>query len=419
MTGENLKLAGKTIPVSGKVVGQREVAYMQQAAGELQLCGGHFEEEFANALRQYLGVRHTSLCNSGSSANLLALAALTSNQIPEERRLAPGDGVIVATTSFPTTVAPIYQYRLLPIYIDVGKATYNILPSLLEGTLEYKPKAIMIAHTLGFPFDLDKVLEFCARNGIWLIEDNCDALGSEWNGQKTGSFGVYSTQSFYPAHHITTGEGGAVSSYNGRYKRILESFRDWGRDCWCRPGTDNTCGKRFSQDFEGLPSGYDHKYIYSEIGYNLKMTEMQAACGLAQMEQIEYFTNNRRANFRYLDEMLSSPEVRDFFIMPHAHTNSLPSPFGFPLGVREEAPFTAKELIAFLEVNGIATRRVFAGNIVRHPAFAARPYAEVDGFANADFIMENSFWVGCWHGLSQSDMRWIAINIMAFVEDYL
>jgi CDP-6-deoxy-D-xylo-4-hexulose-3-dehydrase len=418
MIGEVMKLAGRTVPVSGKVISEREVAYMQQAAGEAWLTGGHFEEEFANALRQYLGVRHTSLCNSGSSANLLALAALTSPQIPGERRLEPGDGVIVATTSFPTTVAPIYQYRLLPIFVDVGIASYNIIPAQLEGTLKYRPKAIMIAHTLGFPFNVDEVLKFCARNGIWLIEDNCDALGSEWNGKKTGSFGVYSTQSFYPAHHITTGEGGAVSSYNGRYKRILESFRDWGRDCWCRPGSDDTCGRRFDQQFEGLPVGYDHKYIYSHIGYNLKMTEMQAACGLAQMERIEQFTINRRNYFNYLHGLFRSYDLSEFFYLPYTLPKADPSPFGYPLGVRKDAPFSASSMIKYLEENGIATRRVFAGNIIRQPAFAARPYADVEGFANADFIMENSFWVGCWHGLSVGDVSYIAERIIRFVEFY-
>jgi len=416
MIGENMKQAGK-IPVSGKVVGPREIAYMQQAAGELQLCGGHFEEEFADALRGYLGTRHVSLCNSGSSANLLALAALTSHQIPKERRLEPGDGVILATTSFPTTVAPVYQYRLLPIYIDVG-ASYNILPELLYGTLKYNPKAIMIAHTLGFPFDVDEVLKFCARNGIWLIEDNCDALGSVWDGKKTGSFGVYSTQSFYPAHHITTGEGGAVSSYNGRYKRILESFRDWGRDCWCRPGVDGTCGKRFSQDFEGLPAGYDHKYTYSHIGYNLKMTEMQAACGLAQMSELDYFTEKRKQNFFRLYSLLSYNDAWEFLTPVEIHPKTVPSPFGFPISVKPAAPFKANGLIEYLEKNGIATRRVFAGNVIRQPAFAARPYADVNGFANADFIMENSFWVGCWHGLSNSDMTAIAFTIISFLEKF-
>lgn len=416
MTGEVTKQVGRKVPVSGKVVGPRETGYMIEAATELQLCGGHFEEEFADALRSYLGVRHVSLCNSGSSANLLALSALTSSSIPKERRLEPGDGVIVTTTSFPTTVAPVYQHRLLPIFVDVGIDTYNILPKLLEHTLEYRPKAIMVAHTLGLPFDVDAVLEFCARNGVWLIEDNCDALGSEWDGQRTGSFGVYSTQSFYPAHHITTGEGGAVSSYNERYKRILESFRDWGRDCWCRPGRDNTCGRRFSQTFEGIPPEYDHKYIYSHIGYNMKMTEMQAACGLAQMRKIDQFTLSRLDNFAYLDMALRVHRCSEFLILPKVHHKASPSPFGYPIGVRSRAPFAAKNMIQYLESAGIATRRVFAGNVIRQPAFASRPYASVGGFNGADFIMENSFWVGCWHGLTLDDMQYIKDVIIEFVE---
>lgn len=418
MTGESMKQVGRKVPVSGKVVGGRERAYMTKAAEELQLCGGHFEEEFADALQSYLGVKHVSLCNSGSSANLLALAALTSPSIPEERRLEPGDGVIVATTSFPTTVAPVYQHRLLPIFVDVGIASYNILPQLLEHTLEHRPKAIMIAHTLGLPFDVDAVLEFCARHGIWLIEDNCDALGSEWNGQKTGSFGVYSTQSFYPAHHITTGEGGSVSSYNGRYKRILESFRDWGRDCWCKPGNDDTCGKRFERDFESLPSGYDHKYVYSHIGYNMKMTEMQAACGLAQMRGLDQFTLNRLDNFAYLDNALRVRGCSEFLILPKVHHKASPSYFGYPVGVRARAPFTAANMIQYLEDRGIATRRVFAGNVIRQPAFASRPYASVGGFGGADFIMNSSFWVGCWHGLTLDDMQYIKDTLLEFMEAY-
>jgi len=417
MTGENMKQAGRKVPVSGKVVGGRERAYMIKAAEELQLCGGHYEKEFADALQSYLGVRHVSLCNSGSSANLLALSALTSPSIPEERRLEPGDGVIIATTSFPTTVAPVYQHRLLPIFVDVGIASYNILPGLLKHTLEYKPKAIMIAHTLGLPFDVDAVLEFCARHGVWLIEDNCDALGSEFNGQKTGSFGVYSTQSFYPAHHITTGEGGAVSSYSGRYAKILNSFRDWGRDCWCLPGHDNTCGKRFEQQHGSLPSGYDHKYVYSHIGYNMKMTEMQAACGLAQMKQVDLFTTRRRRNFRWFDSALRASGCDDFFILPGVHKKARPSPFGYPIGVRHCAEFRVMDLIRHLESKEIATRRVFAGNVIRQPAFAKRPYASVGEFSGADFIMKNSFWVGCWHGLTLDDMQYIHDAIIEFVED--
>lgn len=418
MIGETMKQAGRKVPVAGKVVGKRETAYMTKAAEELKLCGGHFEEEFAHALRHYLGVRYISLCNSGSSANLLALSALTSSSLPKKRRLEPGDGVIVATTSFPTTVAPVYQHRLLPIFIDVDIATYNILPKLLEHTLEYRPKAIMIAHTLGLPFDVDAVLEFCARNGIWLIEDNCDALGSEWNGQKTGSFGIYSTQSFYPAHHITTGEGGAVSSYDGYHQRIIESFRDWGRECWCRPGVDNTCGKRFSRSYAELPDNYDHKYVYSHIGYNLKMTEMQAACGLAQTYQLNYFTQARRQHFEVLDNLFRNHKLDDVFILPKIHENANPSPFGYPLGVKHDAPFKADALIQYLEGRGIATRRVFAGNVIRQPAFAGRPYTSVGGFTGADFIMANSFWVGCWHGLNLDDIYYIHDVVNEFVGMY-
>jgi CDP-6-deoxy-D-xylo-4-hexulose-3-dehydrase len=303
--------------------------------------------------------------------------------------------------------------------VDVDIATYNIRPELLKRTLAYKPKAIMIAHTLGLPFDVDAVLEFCARHGVWLIEDNCDALGSDWDGRRTGSFGVYSTQSFYPAHHITTGEGGAVSSYNSHYRRILESFRDWGRECWCRPGVDNTCGKRFSRSYAELPDNYDHKYVYSHIGYNLKMTEMQAACGVAQMRQADSFARTRRINFAHLDEALRVRRFSEFLVLPKIHTKANPAPFGYPIGVRSCAPFTAADMIQYLENAGIATRRVFAGNIIRQPAFAGRPYVDVGGFEGADFIMESSFWVGCWHGLTLDDIYYIQHVIVDFMEMYI
>jgi CDP-6-deoxy-D-xylo-4-hexulose-3-dehydrase len=402
MIGESMITDGDlVVPVSGKVIGFKERANVGEAMQQNVLTGGDYGRRFAGALANYLEVRHVSLCNSGSSANLLALAALTSPDL--ERPLKKGDSVIVAATSFPTTVAPIYQLGMTPIYVDVHPLTLNVEPSQVEKALKFNPKAIIIAHTLGNPFNVDKILEFCARNGVYLVEDNCDALGSEWRGRKTGKFGVFATHSFYPAHHITTGEGGAVASYNGRYAKILNSFRDWGRDCWCSPGSDGTCGRRFSQSLGDLPFGYDHKYIYSHLGYNMKMTEMQAAIGVGQMEMIDEFTKRRRRNFGFLFNALYdryNPWLRLMWSFPSANA----SPFGFPITVRDTAPFTRHQLQDFLNYHGIHTRTIFGGNLTKQPAFRGRTYYKASDLKNADDIMENSLWVGCWHGLKKEHM---------------
>lgn len=405
------------VPVSGKVVGEIETRYMKAAAEELVLTGGPWGENFSRKLRSFLKVRHVSLCNSGSSANLLALSALTSRDIPEPYRLMPGNGIITVAASFPTTVAPIYQIGCIPIFLDIELGTYNVDVKLLDAALPYLPKAIILAHTLGNPFNIDEVLAFCKEHKIWLVEDNCDALGSKWKGRFTGTFGVYSTLSFYPAHHITTGEGGAVVSYNGRRAKIVNSFRDWGRDCWCSPGNDNTCGKRFAQSHGALPHGYDHKYVYSHLGYNLKMTEMQAACGAAQMERLEGFVKARQLNFHKLDGHMH--QFEDLFILPEWSMHTEPSWFGYPLTIRDKAPFSRQQLTGFLENYGIATRPIFGGNITEQPAFKDRKYiAYPRRMPNANKVMKDSFWVGIWPGLQGWKIEYIAEAFRRFVEGH-
>jgi len=404
------------VPVSGKVIGSLERDFMHQAVDDGILVGGPWESRFARMLERYIGYgSHACLCNSGSSANLLALSALTSPRVPERWRLKRGDRVILELSSFPTTAAPVYQLGLIPVYIDVELGTYNIDTRLLERTLKLEPRAIMIAHTLGNPFHVDRILAFCAKHNLVLIEDNCDALGSTWRGRKTGSFGLFATQSFYPAHHITTGEGGAVISRNGRLKRIVVSFRDWGRDCWCRPGHDNTCGNRFSGQHGSLPTGYDHKYVYFHIGYNLKMTEMQAACGVAQMQKLDIFTKARRTNFWYLYVKLSA--FRRYFILPVISKQANPSMFGMPLTLKPGVRFTRNNIVEYLNERGIGTRLLFSGNILRQPAFRREEAYFIDTGA-ADYITENSFWVGTWHGLDIRHMNIIYDAIRHFVERF-
>jgi CDP-6-deoxy-D-xylo-4-hexulose-3-dehydrase len=396
------------VPISGQVVGEKEAKYVAQSIREPRLSGGSWNKLFRKQLGEFVGSRWVSLTNSGSSSNLLALSALTSPRVEEEYRLVPGDRVITVASGFPTTVAPIYQLGLVPIFVDVQLGTYNIMISRLNRTLQYKPKAIMIAHTLGNPFNLDAVLDFCLENKVILIEDCCDALGAEWGGQSVGTFGAYSTYSFYPAHHITTGEGGAVISHSAKLQKILNSFRDWGRDCWCEPGDENTCGKRFDQNFEHLPKGYDHKYIYSHLGYNMKMSNMQAACGAAQMEQVQEWREIRRRNFSML--MKAMVPYSEFFILPEIYMKAKLNPFGFPLTIRESAPFSRKTFVTYLEENGIATRPLFGGNLLRQPAFANQEMFMVDALHNSEQVVKNSFWIGCWHGLSVNQINYV-INI--------
>ena len=399
------------IPPSGKVLGPEEFVNLVDASLDGWLTTGRFNEEFERKLAAYLTVSHALTCNSGSSANLLALSALTSPQLGE-RALRPGDEVITAAAGFPTTVNPILQNGLTPVFVDSDIPTYNPTPAAIEAAISPHSKAIMLAHTLGNPLALEEIRAIADRHGLWLIEDCCDALGSTYRDRKVGSLGDIGTLSFYPAHHITMGEGGAVFTSNPQLKRILESFRDWGRDCWCNPGCDNTCGKRFDWQWPDLPRGYDHKYVYSHAGYNLKITDMQAALGLAQLARIDGFVAARRANFATLTRLLQP--LAEFFHLPQATPDSAPSWFGYPLTIRPSAPFARLDLLRFLDQRKIGTRMLFAGNLTRQPYFAGRPFRVSGTLNNADAIMENSFWVGLWPGLGDEQLGYIAHSLGEF-----
>ena len=379
------------VPVSGRVFDAAEMVNLVDSSLEFWLTTGRYAEQFEREFARWMGVRHAVLCNSGSSANLLALSALTSPKL-EERQLRPGDEVITVAAGFPTTVNPIVQNQLTPVFLDIELGTYNVDVSLLETAVSPRTKAIMIAHTLGNPFNLEAVLELANKHNLWLIEDNCDAVGSIYNGRLTGSFGHLSTVSFYPAHHITMGEGGCVLTRHAQLKKLVESFRDWGRDCWCAPGVANTCGKRFEWQLGELPEGYDHKYIYSHIGYNLKMTDMQAAIGVAQLDKLPDFIAARKRNWQLLYDGLKRYE--EFFILPQATPNSEPSWFGFLLTVRPDAPFSRNELVQFLEANQVATRLLFSGNIIRQPAYQNIPHRVVGTLTHTDIVMNQTFWIG-------------------------
>ncbi len=385
------------VPVAGRVFDEDEVRTLVDSALDFWLTTGRFAERFEREFARWFGIRECVLVNSGSSANLLALAALTSPRLGE-RRLVPGDEVITVAAGFPTTVNPIFQNGLVPVFVDVTVRTYNVDVAQLEAALGPRTRAIFLAHTLGNPFDLAAVSAFAQRYGLWLIEDCCDAVGSTFGGRKVGTFGELATTSFYPAHHITMGEGGSVLMEKPLLRTLVESFRDWGRDCWCAPGKDNTCGKRFDWQLGGLPCGYDHKYTYSHIGYNLKLTDMQAAVGVAQLKKLDGFVAARRRNFELLRDGLR--EMEDVFILPEATPGSEPSWFGFPIAVRPEAPFTRDQVTGHLESRKIATRLLFGGNLVRQPAYEGRVYRTAGPLENADFIMKNVFWIGVYPGLS-------------------
>ena len=401
------------IPVSGKVFDEDEILHLIDASLDFWLTTGRYAMRLERALAKFVGVRHSFLVNSGSSANLLALSALTSHKMGD-RQLRPGDEVITVAAGFPTTVNPIIQNRLTPVFVDVRLDTYNIDASMLDEALSPKTRAIMIAHTLGNPFDVDAVTSFTKKHNLLLIEDNCDALGSTYGGKATGSFGDVSTCSFYPAHHITTGEGGAVFTNKPALKPLIESFREWGRDCWCEPGEDDTCGKRFDWQMGELPHGYDHKYIYDHIGYNLKMTDMQAAVGVAQIDKLPKFTELRKRNWKILKDGLA--DLTENFLLPEPTPNSDPSWFGFPMSVREEAPFERKQLVDFLESRKIATRLLFGGNLARQPAYLDVPSRSVGDLANSDFVMENTLWLGVYPGLTEEMMAYIIDSIHEFVK---
>ncbi len=400
-------VAGESsIPVSGKVFDSSEIELLIEASLDAWLTTGRFAAQFEREFAAFMGVRCASLVNSGSSANLLALSCLTSPSLGE-RRLAAGDEVITVAAGFPTTVNPIIQNGLIPVFVDVQLATYNVDVTQFESAISNRTKAIVLAHTLGNPFDLDAVMEVATRHNLWVIEDCCDAVGSTYKGRNVGTIGHLATTSFYPAHHITMGEGGCVLTQSPALKKLAESFRDWGRDCWCDPGKSNTCGCRFEWKLGDLPAGYDHKYIYSHIGYNLKATDMQAAVGVAQLKKLPGFIAARRANFAKLHAALS--DLADIFILPEATPHSDPSWFGFPLAVRpgKDLP-TRNQVVRFLESRNIATRLLFGGNLLRQPAYRGIPRRVVGDLKNTDFVMNNVFWIGLYPGITQAMIDYMA-----------
>jgi len=399
------------VPCAGRVYDADEMTHLVDAALDFWLTTGRFAAAFEADLARFLGVRHVLLCNSGSSANLLAVSALTSSKLGD-RRLCPGDEVITVAAGFPTTVNPIIQNGLVPVFLDIDPATHNVDPAWLDEAVGPRTKAIILAHTLGNPFNLDAVLAVARRYNLWVIEDNCDALGSTYKGQYTGTFGDLATTSFYPAHHITMGEGGAVFTNNPRLKVLVESFRDWGRDCWCDPGKDNTCGKRFDGQHGSLPCGYDHKYTYSHIGYNLKLTDMQAAVGVAQLKKLPGFIQARKDNWQRLYSGLEP--LKDYFLLPAATPGSDPSWFGFLLTVRPHAPFTRNELVRHLEERQIATRLLFGGNLTCQPAYKDIKYRVVGDLTNTNLVMNQSFWIGVYPGIRPSMIEFVVDTFRVF-----
>jgi len=402
-----------TVPVSGKVLDPEDYASLVDASLDGWLTAGRFHEDFERALARYVGARSALFVNSGSSANLVALSGLTSPKLGK-RALKPGDEVLSVAAGFPTTVNPIIQNGLRPVLVDVDLGTYDAIPEMLEEAVSNKTRAIMMAHTLGNPFDVDAVKALCDKHGLWLIEDSCDALGSTYDGKKTGSFGDTATVSFYPAHHITTGEGGAVFVKSPLVKKQVESFRDWGRDCYCQTGHDDTCHKRFEWQLGDLPTGYDHKYIYSHIGYNLKATDMQAALGLSQLKKLDRFVQARKDNFAYLYAQLS--EVQGL-ILPVATPKSDPSWFGFPITLDPNHPAERNPLLRFLDSRKIGTRLLFAGNLTKQPAYRHVDFKIVGDLTNTDIIMNRTFWVGTYPGLNRQMLDFIADSIREFMHE--
>jgi CDP-6-deoxy-D-xylo-4-hexulose-3-dehydrase len=409
--GQNFVRDKMPVPPSGKIIRGKELEMMTEAVLDGWLTTGRFNELFEDKFANYLGVKHVLTTNSGSSANLLAFSALFSPLLGD-RRLQPGDEVITVAAGFPTTVNPILQNNCIPVFVDIDLPTYNINIKLLEEAYSKKTKAIMIAHTLGNPFNVQAIKKFKEKYNLWLIEDCCDALGSEYDGKKVGSFGDIGTSSFYPAHHITMGEGGAVFTNSGRLKRILESLRDWGRDCYCKPGCDNTCNNRFLRKLGSLPQGYDHKYTYSHVGYNLKITDMQAACGLAQLERLDDFIHTRRKNFDYLTKKLES--LKDYLQLPCATENTDPSWFGYLVMIKEGSKFKRLDLLQYLDKHKVGTRLLFAGNIVKQPYFENIEYRIVGDLKNTDTVMNNAFWVGLYPGIDFEQIDYIAYLLESY-----
>jgi CDP-6-deoxy-D-xylo-4-hexulose-3-dehydrase len=405
-------IAGQTVvPPSGKLLGEEEMQNMVAASLDAWLTTGRFNAEFEKKLAAFLGVNYCLSVNSGSSANLVAFSTLTSNKLGD-RAIKKGDEVIGVAAGFPTTVNPIVQFGAIPVFVDVDITTHNVNADLIEAAITPKTKAIMLAHALGNPFNLAKVTELCKKYNLWLIEDTCDALGAEYNGQKVGTFGDIGTLSFYPAHHMTMGEGGAVFMNSSELKAIAESYRDWGRDCYCAPGCDNTCGCRFEQKHGDLPYGYDHKYVYSHSGYNLKITDMQAACGLAQLDKLDYFIARRRENFTYLKEKLQS--LNDYIHLPVATENSNPSWFGFPITLKDNCGSNRVDLLKFLDSHKIGSRLLFAGNLTKQPYFAGIEYRVVGELTHTDKTMNDTFWIGVQPALTNDHLDFVVEKMEEF-----
>jgi len=412
---ENIFIPGESyIPYAGRAYDEKEIVSLVDSALDFWLTAGRYAKQFESKFAEFLGVKHCLLANSGSSANLLAISALTSPKLGE-KRLKPGDEVITVAAAFPTTVNPIIQNNLIPVFVDVNLGTYNIQADKIEAAISDKSRAIFLAHTLGNPFDIKTVMDVAKKYDLWVIEDNCDALGSKYNGQYTSTFGHIGTFSFYPAHHMTMGEGGALVTNNTQLKRLIESYRDWGRDCWCEPGCDNSCGKRFEWQLGKLPLGYDHKYIYSHIGYNLKLTDMQAAIGVEQLKKLPLFIEARKWNFRMLYDGLRKHE--EYFILPKVEPEANPSWFGFLLTVRENAGFRKDDIVKYLEDHKIATRMLFAGNIIKHPCFEGVDYRVCGELVNTDRIMNDTFWIGVHPNLTLEMINYILIKFDIFLKN--
>ena len=398
-------IAGESpVPVSGKVYDYSDMQNLVESGLDFWLTTGRFNREFEKSLARFLGAQHVLTCNSGSSANLLALTALTSHLL-KDKALKAGDEVITCATGFPTTINPILINNLVPVFLDVDIPSYNMDVTKLEEAITPKTKAIMVAHTLGNPFDLEKIKAIADKYNLFLVEDTCDALGAEYNGQKVGTFGDIGTLSFYPAHHITMGEGGAVFTNRSVLKRALESIRDWGRDCYCEPGKDNTCNKRFCQQLGDLPFGYDHKYTYSHVGYNLKITDMQASVGLSQLKHLPKFIEKRQENFDILFSGLK--EFEEFFILPKVSPKAKPSWFGFPITIRPNAPFTRNKLVEFLDENKIGTRLLFGGNLLKQPYMKNQHYKIIGDLTNSNIVVNNTFWIGVYPGLGAEELNYV------------
>jgi len=400
------------VPVSGKVLGPEEYVALVDASLDGWLTTGRFNEAFEQRLGEWIGVRHVRTVNSGSSANLVAFSALTSPLLGE-RALKPGDEVITVAAGFPTTVNPILLHGMVPVFVDVELGTYNIDATQLEAAVTDKTRAIMLAHTLGNPFDLDTVMAVVRKHDLWLIEDCCDALGSRYRDRHVGTFGHIGTLSFYPAHQITMGEGGAVFTNDDVLARAMESIRDWGRDCWCPPGRDNTCGRRFCWKLGDLPEGYDHKYVYSHLGYNLKITDMQAACGLAQLEKLEHFVTTRGRNFTWLLERLQT--CKESLILPRPTDHSTPSWFGFPVTLAENVTFDRVDLLKYLDQNKVATRLLFGGNLLRQPYMKGKHHRRLGDLCQTDAVMERTFWLGVFPGVTTEMLEFVADRIETFL----